>query len=251
LQLFFLVPPTTARGDDPKWTDSRQTGPFVCRATFPLHDYQRLLGELPELQRELTRTLGVPAAQQPIHVYLFADAEEHKQYMAAHFPNVPYRQALFIQADGESGVYAYRQPALDVDLRHECTHALLHAVLFNVPLWLDEGIAEYFEMAPGQRAFDHPNYESLRWNMRLGMVRSVETLEDRRKLPDLTNLDYRYAWAWVHFMLHGPEAAHRTLVAYLAERRQPAETVRLSPRLEEAVPNAPERLVQHFKHWRQ
>jgi hypothetical protein len=52
-------------------------------------------------------------------------------------------------------------------------------------------------------------------------------------------------------MLHGPEAAHRTLVAYLAERRQPAETGRLSPRLDEAVPNAPERLVQHFKHWRQ
>ncbi|MEX2317593.1 MAG: hypothetical protein WD669_10610 [Pirellulales bacterium] len=246
-----ILPPITARGDEPTWTDSHQSGPFVSRATFPLHDYERLLADLPELQRTLTRTLGVPAARQPIHIYLFADAAEHQRYIEARFPKFPYRQALFIQSDGESGVYAYRHPALDVDLRHECTHALLHAVLFEVPLWLDEGIAEYFEMPPSQRAFDHPNYESLRWNMRLGMVRSVETLEDRRELADMNSLDYRYSWAWVHFMLHGPEAAHRTLVEYLAELRQPADGGRLSKRLEAAMPNSSERLVQHFKHWRQ
>src|SRR5262249_27219000 len=155
-------------------------------------------------------------------IYLFASAEEHKKFIQQHFPKVPYRRALFIKADGRQGVYAYRQPALDVDLRHECTHSLLHAVLADVPLWLDEGLAEYFEVSPNERAFDHPHFDALRWNMRLGMVRPIETLESRVELADMSGLDYRYSWAWVHFMLHGPEPAHRVLVEYLADLRQSA-----------------------------
>jgi len=249
--LFLLVNTPAAIADEPMWADSRQIGPFIVRASFPLADLEPLLGELPELQQELTRTLGVPAAKGPIHVYLFADASEHKRFIAVHYPKIPYRQALFIQTDAELGVYAFRQPELDVDLRHECTHALLHAALGDVPLWLDEGLAEYFEMQPGHRAYDHPNFETLRWNMRLGMVRSIETLESRRELPDMSGLDYSYSWAWVHFMLHGPQDAHRVLVEYLADLHESTNAGKLSTRLNEAVANPSERLVQHFKHWRQ
>jgi hypothetical protein len=239
-----------ARAAEPAWIDVRQVGPFVCQATFRLDDYQPLLAQLPELQKELSRTLGVPAARQPIHVYLFADARSHEQYVTARFPKIPYRQALFVQSESEPAVYAHRHPEWEIDLRHECTHALLHAVLAEVPLWLDEGLAEYFEMPPTQRAFDHPNFASLRWQLRLGMVRPVEELEGRRELTEMTALDYRYSWAWVHFMLHGPEAAHGVLVDYLADQRQPADAAHFSQRLNTAVPNSSERLVQHFKHWR-
>jgi hypothetical protein len=120
-----------------------------------------------------------------------------------------------------------------------------------VALWLDEGLAEYFEVPASQRAFDHPHYEALRWNMRLGMVRSVEALEERTDLADMGAFDYRYSWAWVHFMLHGPAAAHRTLVTYLASIQQGAPPDRLSARLAEAVPNPTEKMILHFKHWRE
>jgi hypothetical protein len=223
----------------------------VIQATFPLGDYERILAELPELQRELVRTLGIPPAREPIHVYLFSDAEEHRRYIEQRFPNVPYRRALFIRAAGVNGVYAYRQPELDIDLRHECTHAFLHGALPVVPLWLDEGLAEYFEVPPSQRAFDNPHFEALRWNLRLGMMRTMEQMEERSELADMNAFDYRYAWAWVHYTLHGPEAAHRVLVEYLSDLRQGAPAGRLSTRLTAVVPNPPGRLVQHFKHWRQ
>jgi hypothetical protein len=45
-------------------------------------------------------------------------------------------------------VFAYRGEDFETDLRHECTHALLNAALPVVPLWLDEGLAEYFEVLP-------------------------------------------------------------------------------------------------------
>jgi hypothetical protein len=241
--------PTSTNAAEPTWTDTRNLGPFICQATFSLEPHQRLLAELPDLQRELTRTLGVPAATKPIYIYIFADADEHKRYLAERFPAVPYRRALFAKVDGQQGVYAYRQAELDIDLRHECTHAMLHSVLTDVPLWLDEGLAEYFEMPPARRAYDHPHLESLRWNMRLGMVRSVEALEQRDELGDMASADYRYSWAWVHFMLHGPEPAHHSLVDYIATLRQSSPPGKLSSRLNTAVPDPSQRLVQHFKQW--
>lgn len=250
LPLLLACWPLAAGADRPVWTDVRQSGPFVCHATFPLGEYEQLLNELPELQKELTQTLGVPAATGPIHIYLFADAGEHRQFVAARFPKIPYRQALFVKLDREISVYAYRQAALGVDLRHECTHALFHSAWGDLPLWLDEGLAEYFEVAPVQRAFQHPNFDSLRWNMRLGIVRPIETLESRRELADMSGLDYSYSWAWVHFLLHGSEAGRLELVQYLADHRGATDAGRFSSRLNAKVPSASEKFVRHFKMWR-
>jgi hypothetical protein len=233
------------------WVDTRQIGPFVIQATFPLEKYEPQFSDLPALERELVRTLGVPPVRQPIYVYLFADAEEHRSYIESHHPKVPHRRALYVKSGGQAGVYAYCHPELEIDLRHECTHALLHAELAEVPLWLDEGLAEYFEVAESERAFDNPHFDALRWNLRLGMVRSISALEERKELSELSGLDYRYAWAWVHFMLHGPETAHQTLVGYLADAQGRAAKDNLSERLERAVPNSTERMVQHFKYWHQ
>lgn len=233
------------------WVDTRQVGPFVIQAMFPLAAYDRLFAELPELQRELTRTLGIPPAKEPIYVYLFADEKQYRSYTERHFPRVPYRPALFVVEGGSPGVYTYRKPDLDIDVRHECTHALLHSALPVVPLWLDEGIAKYFEVPAGQRAFDHPYFDDLKWkwSLRLGMVWPIESLEQREDLSEMDAADYRYSWAWVHFMLHGPEAAHRTLVEYLASYQQWAPAGKLSTRLADAVPNPTEQMIQHFKHW--
>jgi hypothetical protein len=244
---------SAAAAKDRAWTDTRQVGPFIFHATFSLSSCEKLFDELPELQRELSRTLGVPPAKAPIYVYLFSDEAEYKAYTEAHFPRVPYRSALFILEGGSPGVYTYRKADLDIDVRHECTHALLHSALPVVPLWLDEGIAKYFEVPAGERAFDHPYFEDLKWkwSLRLGMVRSIESLEERTDLAQMDAADYRYSWAWVHFMLHGPKDAHRALVEYLGSYQQYEPAGNLSARLAAAVPNPNEQMIQHFKKWNQ
>jgi hypothetical protein len=239
------------RAEESPWVDTRQLGPFVCAATFPLDQYEPLFAELPGLQQELVRVLGIAPAAEPVHIYLFADADAHRAYIDEHYPHVPYRRALYIKESGQAGVYAYRHEELAIDLRHECTHALLHANLPYVPLWLDEGLAEYFEMPPSERAFDHPHFDALVWNMRLGMIRSVASLEQLQDLSEMGAFEYRYSWAWVHFMLHGPKAAHQALVSYLADVQQgTASPGELSERLDRTVPSPTERMVQHFKFWR-
>ena len=231
------------------WIDRASYGPFQCVAAFPLSPLDGFFGDLSRLEHELQRTLGLPAAKQPIEVYLLADEQSHRDLLAQLYPRVPYRRALFVQRGERGAVYAYRHEELAIDLRHECTHALLHANLSMVPLWLDEGLAEYFEMPEPSRAFDHPHLSTLRWNLRLGMLRSIESLEQPQQLADMGGVEYRFAWAWVHFMLHGPLPAHRALVQFLSDIRRGDPPGQLSSRLRAAVPNLEERVIQHFKYW--
>jgi len=232
-----------------RWVDTRQSGPFIIQAEFSLAEYGPLLVELQQLQPELVRILGVTPAAEPVYICLLADADSHRTFLEKHYPTVPYRPALFVKEGGLAGVYAYRHEGLAVDLRHECTHALLHASLPMVPLWLDEGLAKYFEVPKDQRAFDHPYFGSLRWDMRLGMIRTVSDLEQRRELAEMGASEYRYSWAWVHFMLHGPQESHTTLVRYLAGIRRGQIAGNLSEQMETAIPGSTERMVQHFKYW--
>jgi len=239
-----------AHGAGPAWVDRRTYGPFQCAAAFPLASMDGFFQELSRLEEELQRTLAVPPTRANVDVLLLADESSHRGYISQLYPRAPYRRALYVQRGGQGAVYAYQHPELAVDLRHECTHALLHANLPMVPLWLDEGLAEYFEMPEAKRAFEHPHLSTLRWNLRLGMLQTVESLEAHSEVDDMGGVEYRFAWAWVHFMLHGPLAVHRALVEYLAEIRCGSDPGLLSPRLRAAIPNLDQRMVEHFKHWR-
>lgn len=232
------------------WLDRRKYGPFEISAAFPLHAYDQTFAALGHLEFELQRTLGVPPAEKPVGVYLFGDKNSHRQYLQNTFPRVPYRRALYVQRGAAASVYAYHHEQLGVDLRHECTHALLHSNLAMVPLWLDEGLAEYFEVPAEERAFGNPHLARLRWDLRFGRLQKIEALEQARDLRDMGAAEYRFAWAWTHFLLHGPREAHRTLVAFLADIRRGNPPGRLSERLRSELPRLDTQMVQHFKHWR-
>src|SRR5690606_36851352 len=115
--------------------------------------------------------------------------------------------------------------------------ALLHADLPMVPLRLDEGLAEYFEVAPTDRPNNNPHLKNLKWNIHLGHFTRMRELEGKQKLEELRGADYQQAWAWTHFMLHGPQAAHVELVSYLDDIRRRQIPGTLSERLEKALPD--------------
>ena len=139
---------------------------------------------------------------------------------------------------------------LEEDLRHESTHALLHASVAELPLWLDEGLAEYFE---GQEVLDGLNPEHLArlpddlasdWMPDLGRL---EHLDDVRQM---TPRDYRESWAWVHYLLHSTSENKAALLTYLYDIRNQEEPVPLSARLG-AEAGSGRRLSAHVKTLRQ
>jgi hypothetical protein len=205
---------------------------------------------LGQVQQSLSSALGVEPCREPIELYLFSDKSAYSLFIQQRFPQVPFRRALFVKGSGPGRVFAYRNRELEVDVRHESTHALLHGALPMVPLWLDEGLAEYFEVPPEQRADANPHLAAIKWNLRLGVAPRIVPLEQKRDLADMTATDYRNAWAWVHFMLHGPREAHQELVGFLADIHAGTPPGQLSKRLEQRLPGVEKRLAQHFKDWK-
>ena len=160
-----------------RWPHEVNAGKFFCHSTFDLAPDHELLGQLSELEADLGATLGVVRVKEPIHVYLFGTKGVYRQYIQQYFPDVPYRRALFVKNRGPGMVFAYMNDDFAIDLRHESTHALLHASLPMVPLWIDEGLAEYFEVPREQRASGNPHLRTVRWAARLGSSPDMEALE--------------------------------------------------------------------------
>jgi len=231
-------------------TQERRGREVVCRADFKLDGHLGLLKQLGPLQSELQRILAVPPAREPIHLYLFERKDTYKNFLKHHFPSVPYRRAVYFKARGPGIVMAYAHDGLATDVRHEGTHALLHAALPMVPLWLDEGLAEYFEVAPDRRAFNNSHLTSVRWAARFGIVPKMDKLEKLEGIGDMDSSDYRHAWAWVHFMFHGSREAHAELVRYLDDIHNAVPPGKLSDRLRRRIPDLESRFVEHFRSWK-
>ncbi len=233
-----------------RWRDTRRFEPFVCRGDFDLTRQSRLLTDLQRLEQDLKQQLRLEPSGETVELYLFRDRDRYRDYLKTHFPGVSPRRALFVKGRGNGMVFAYRNRELEVDLRHECTHALLHRSLLNVPLWLDEGLAEYFEVPPASRAAAHPHLRTLAKAVSDGnQIPHPAFLELKHELAQMQVDDYRHAWAWVHFMLHGPRPARVALQEYLADLRIQPNPEPLSRRLERELPNLRGRLVEHLRAW--
>ena len=232
-----------------RWPFENVAGKFECHSTFELEPYAALFAELADLETDLAATLGVVRVREPIHVYLFSTKSVYQQYVKQYFPDVPYRRALFVKNRGPGMVFAYLNDDFAIDLRHESTHAVLHASLPMVPLWLDEGLAEYFEVPRNERSGDNPHLRTIRWASRLGRAPDLNVLEAKGSLSAMDRSDYRDSWAWVHFMLHGPKEAHDELVAFLSDIQASTPPGILSERLQRRLPDLDKRYVQHFRNW--
>jgi hypothetical protein len=129
------------------------------------------------------------------------------------------------------------------DLRHELTHALLHSVLKDVPLWLDEGLAEFFELPPGTNGINALHLEQLRKGP---FNADLSRLEQLNQVAQMTPAEYRESWAWVHLMLRGPSEGKIALLAYLQQLRATPTPGPLQPRLTAAVPGLTDALEMHL-----
>lgn len=233
-----------------QWIDERTYGPFVIRADFDLEPHDGLFRQLADLQKNLTDHLGVPPAEEQIEVFLFKDSTSYKRFLAAEYPNLPYRRGLFIKSGGVGRVMVHQCEEFEIDLRHECTHALLHASLPVVPLWLDEGLAKFYEVPPGARAFGSPFLGPVRWGALFGLSPNLAKLERLEDFAKMGATEYREAWAWVHFLQYESETSHQVLVDYLADLRANRPPGSFEQRLESKIRNTRGRFTSHFRNWR-
>ena len=137
-----------------------RTGPFILFSNFPMNDDPPAVRCLQALERDLKQHLDFRprADDDPVEIYVLDDRNSFIHFLKFYYPELPPRRAFFLAQGSQRVVYTYASPRLEEDLRHEATHALLRGSFGDLPLWLDEGLAEYFETdltQPGRRARAH------------------------------------------------------------------------------------------------
>jgi hypothetical protein len=218
---------------------------LLIRSDVRLPKDHPLITDLGELRKEIARTLQLPVQEQPVTVYLFADELRYSQYMKSAWPQLPPRRAYFVGTSKELAVYTFWGERIQEDLRHEYTHGVLHATLKDVPLWLDEGLAEYFEVAQKPTGMNRDYAIRLTTAVENGWRPDLERLENLTTVEQMQKADYQESWAWVHYLLHDGPETRAVLLDYLHELRTNDHPPKLKDRLQREVPQFEERLLQY------
>jgi hypothetical protein len=218
---------------------------LLVRSDLKLPKNHPILEDLDSLRDEIADELNLPLQKQPVTVYLFSDEVRYSQYLQTRYPLLPPRRAYFIGTTKELAVYTFWGDRIQEDLRHEYTHGVLHASLVDVPLWLDEGLAEYFEVTTEPRGLNRDYAARLASNLSQGWKPDLDRLETLEKVEDMQKGDYLESWAWVHFLIHHSEETRDVLVGYLHELRTNGRPGSLARRLRDAIPSADQRFAVH------
>lgn len=242
----------TSAGD---WIDFRQAGRVLVRSEFPIETVDGLadfLQHSDEHEADILATLNLKPSREPIVINLFANRREYLRAVRIVAPNAESRRAIFVATETGGQVFCYRHAKLVTDLRHELTHAILHSMLPFLPLWLDEGLAEYFETPRNERASGHPSQKrvALAAKFRVTWHPNLKKLEAKNDLSEVSLANYREAWAWVHFLLHGPPEATHLLQRYLLTIQAEQPPGPFSAHLRQIVPNPERSLTAHLKSWK-
>jgi hypothetical protein len=228
-----------------------QVTPFVFQSDFQIRRDTPLFRELAGLRTQVYSELQLQATNIPVQVYVFQDRDHYDRFMKAKYPDLPKRRAFFVAQPHRGGaeellVYTYWGDRVKEDLRHELTHALLHSVLKDVPLWLDEGLAEYFEVPPECKGIHYQHLNLIRREPPGALKPDLARLEGLSQVQQMSPAEYREAWAWVHLMLRDRAEARAVLLAYLQQLRVTTNPGPLEPRLAAVFPAPNDALEQHL-----
>lgn len=191
---------------------------LVLNSDVALDTEKRLLDELVSLQHDMEQQLRLRASHEPIFVHLFAEQSEFDRYCREEFPELVGRSAYFVDSAEGLNVLACWGEHITEDLRHEVAHGYLHSVAPRIPLWLDEGLAEYFEMPPSVRGLNGEHVHTLlEARATGGWTPDLSRLEGIVEASELSRVDYAEGWLWVHFLMSTGEERQASLLAYLEE----------------------------------
>ena len=237
------------------WIARQAVGRFQMSSEIPIRQSKVLsdfMQSLRQHESDIASILGLRLNQKPIVINVFQSRRSYQEFVTRIAPDGKERRALFIQSETHGSVYVYLHADVMMDLRHETTHAILHSSLPFIPLWLDEGLAEYFEVARENRASANRHLKRTKLDARLILTwrPNLTKLETVRDQSAMTARNYREAWAWVHFLLHGPAAANSMITRYLASIEAHDPPGLLSTQLRRVWSKPERQLTSHIKSWK-
>jgi hypothetical protein len=192
----------------------------------------RLAERIERLREQLSRmtpSLARDPAQSDV-VFLFRNSETFRAYLPLYqgrpeedtglYQPSPTRGYVLLQDDSDA--------QLDRVALHESTHAMLHAAIHQVPLWLDEGLAQYLStlrVDDADARVGEPLPEMIDWLRSHDRLPMNDLLGMQGDSPDYHAGDrrrtfYAQSWLLVHLLLTGQYADDQRFDRYLAALAQ-------------------------------
>jgi hypothetical protein len=222
-----------------------RTGPFIIFSNFAMTEDPPAVRCLQSLDRDMRQHLDFRprSDDNPVEIYVLDDRNAFAHFLKFYYPELPPRRAFFLAQGSQRVVYTYSSPRLEEDLRHEATHALLHGSFGDLPLWLDEGLAEYFETDLASPGADRDRIAHIVDDLAGGWTPSLARLESLNDIREMTPRDYREAWAWAHLLLNDSPSDKTVLLTSLSQAADQPDQLRLA-----AKGATNDRLLSHIKH---
>lgn len=207
--LSFLT--STASAD--RWVVTQTIGNARVYSQVPVNT-PALRSHLNNVAREF-KTITKLADEPPtVEIVIFRTPTAYRNHLRGKIGQLGNRRAIFYRNGDVFQVYAIAHSQLTTDIRHEYTHALLHYNLPYVPLWIDEGMAEYLE-TPQQHRAGASRLKAVRWKARTGWSPKLPQLERIPSAEAMTSDNYRDSWAWIHYLATHSDDSRQHLMSFL------------------------------------
>ncbi len=182
---------------------------------------------------------------QPIVIVAVRDEEEVKEWMPQYWEEKGHFRpsGVYVSTPERDFVVLRMDPAEENPyhtLCHEYAHALLHLNFRTLPLWLNEGLAEFFgncsvgekEVRVGQ--IDRNHLRTLSENQLLPLSELFRARQDSVYYNEKNNASLFYAesWAFVHYLILDPQAsAEHLLLKFLAALQESGDQVEAAKKI--------------------
>ena len=166
----------------------------------------------------------------PMPLYLFRTRDRYAQFLDGYGIDASGSGGMFFIRRDIEGLATYtegrtRSSTFEV-LQHEGFHQFAHAYIGpDLPLWVNEGLAEYFAdgilirnkmslgMANDRRVMTVQAAIRQRRAIDFDLLLEIQPEQWKRNMvddPELGGLQYDQSWSLVHFLIHGDGGKYRT-----------------------------------------
>ena len=167
--------------------------------------------------KDVVRFLGTAVPELKAHCHVFRTRQRLQRFLEHNCPRQHGAAAATFEQATHYVVALRPGPTpgtLRRDLRHELTHYVLASSYFDLPPWIDEGLAQYFEVGT---PFGQVNRDRLPQVAAI-VERRADLLVELVAIPygeRLTDEQYAVAWGLTHFLLNAHPQGLGRVKAYL------------------------------------
>ena len=199
-----------------------------------------------------------------VNVFLIEKQDDFQQWMVERIGSSSRHYAgVFIPATNEVAVWKWAENEQQVaqTILHESSHVLLYQLSPSAPVWLQEGLAQYFqtlETQPDGRqrisALPDAQKRIQTWveQQRLITLRQYLSLDDaqwRKMAHQLNAIPYTVAWATTAFLMSKPVG--RSILRQLLQDLEKNHQKPTLQRIDHLYPGGLSRLEYDFFRWAQ